>query len=74
MLRFSNEDTQKEIDRRKELVQDMYDNAPGAIEELKDDGVEYIVQTKSITPGFQYDERYVELVATSDDINVYKIK
>ena len=74
MLRFSGEETLSEIASRELLVQAMYNNDTEALEKLIEDGVDYIVQTISITPQFQYNQRLLELTATSENINIYKIK
>lgn len=65
---------QNEIQARKELVTSVYYNENGAIERAKNEGIDYIVQTVDITPDFIYDEEWLDLVESSETINVYKIK
>lgn len=59
---------------RIETIVNMYNNDIGAFETIKNDGVDYIIQTKDITPFFIYDEKNMELVFSSDTINVYRIR
>lgn len=73
MLRFADESTRNEIERRTDLIMDLYNNDGAALKKVKDEGVDYIVQTKNITPDFIPTEE-LEKVAESADVVVYRIK
>ena len=73
MLRFGGEELQTEINRRKALVRSMYQICDiDSLNQLKAEGVDYIVQTNSISPDFVPNEM-LEMVASSDNINVFRI-
>lgn len=74
MLRFGNEQTLAEINRRKELIKNLYNNDVNTLRILKEEGVDYVVQTMEITPNFFIDDNYLELVKDSENIRVYRIK
>ena len=74
MLVLAGDDIRNEILRRKLLISDVYHNKEGAIEKISNEGVDYIVQTKDITPDFIYDKRRITLVKSTETINVYKVK
>lgn len=72
---FNRDDTcQKEIDRRTNLLYSIYFNDAGAIRKAKQEGIDYIVQTKEITPYFKYDLEELNLVFSTDSINVFQIR
>lgn len=74
MLRFGGEDIINEIERRKGLAIRLYNNDYSVIESLKVDGVDYVVQTRDISPQFYANTEYLELVNSSKNVNVYRIK
>lgn len=74
MLNLANEDKAAEIERRKKLVRNVYINAEGALEMAREEGIDYIVQTIDITTDFEYDENLLELVVSTETMNVYKVK
>ncbi len=74
MLRFGSQAITDEIQRREELVIKLYNNDFSVIEKLREDGVDYMVQTVTISPQFKPDDKYLELMASSANINVYKIR
>lgn len=60
------------VRERQHLMREFFSNADGAYEKLVAEGVDYIVQTKWLTPGFVPDEG-LELVYSTDTVNVYKV-
>lgn len=62
------------IEYRRQLIHDIYNNLPGAVDKAKAEGVGYIVQTVDVTPQFQADVDKLELVSSSNTINVYKVR
>ena len=74
MLRFGDESLQAEIGRREKIISLMYNNDVEALKQLEEEGVDYIVQTVSITPQFVANMNYLELVAESKNIRVYRYK
>lgn len=72
MLVLAGEDVQNEIQRRKDLISDIYNN--GGIEKAREEGVDYIVQTKDITPGFIYDPDELILVTSTETMNIYQVR
>lgn len=74
MLALAGEEVQKEILKRKKLINDVYNNKINAISEISLEGVDYIVQTRDITPEFLPDKSLVALVKSTDTMNIYKIK
>lgn len=74
MLTLAGDSVQDEILRRKELIYDVYNNESAALEQVKEEGVDYIVQTINVTPQFEGDTDSLELVASSETINIYRVK
>lgn len=72
MLVLAGEDVQNEIQRRKDLISDIYNN--GGIEKAREEGVDYIVQTNDITPGFIYDPDELILVKSTETMNIYQVR
>ena len=72
MLVLAGEEVQNEIQRRKDLITDIYNN--GGIEKVREEGVDYIVQTNDITPGFIYDVDELILVKNTETMNIYQIR
>lgn len=74
-LDLDNKETtmQEEADRRMNLAVRLYGNDIAAIEELREDGVRYVIQNDQITPGFQYKGELLEERYVSGDITVYEI-
>lgn len=73
MLALAGEKTQSEIQRRKNLITDIYSNK-GGIQKVREEGVDYIVQTKDITPGFIYDPDELILVTSTETMNIYQVR
>lgn len=74
MLGTLRQDINEEVERRKKIVVDVYTNAEDALINAKNEGIDYIVQTVDITPEFEFDGRYLELVSSSKTMNIYKVK
>lgn len=68
------DEVEKEIERRKDIIRSVYSNVDGAIRFAKGEGIDYIVQTVDITPDFIYDENLIELVESTETMNIYKVK
>lgn len=64
----------EEVARRQKIVRDVYSNVEGAIQVAKSEGVDYIVQTKDITPEFTYSKECLELVKSTETMNIYRVK
>jgi len=68
-----NKGTGHQVRARQYLIKDFFSNVDGAYDKLIEAGVDYIVQTKWLTPDFvPYDG--LELVYSTKTINVYKVK
>ena len=67
-------DLDNEITRRKLLVADLFDNSDEALLEAKNEGVDYIVQTVDLTPSFRCNSDLLELMYSSDTMNVYSFR
>lgn len=63
---------QEEIQRRMELSKKLYDNDESALQEVKEDDVDYIIQNRQITPEFVITDG-LEEVYSSGDMVVYRI-
>lgn len=74
MLDIRHSDVGDEIARRKTIIAGVYHNEIDSLKAASEEGVDYIVQTIDITPDFLYDNDYLELVASSETINIYKVK
>lgn len=74
MLDTQHSDTSKEIARRKTIITRAYHNDVDSLKTARKDGVDYVVQTLDITPDFVYNSDYLELVASSETMNIYKVK
>ena len=64
----------EERQRLRNIVFGVYQNSGELLQCAIDDGVDYIVQTVSLTPSFVADESKLTLVYSSDTINVYEVK
>ena len=62
-----------EIERRILVANDLFSNKKDAYIKIKNDGIDYVVQTKDITPGFIPNSDYLELMMSSDTVNVYRV-
>lgn len=62
-----------EVARRKEIIINVYSNVDGAIETAIGEGVDYIVQTTDVTPDFKYNDKLLELVKSTDTMNIYRV-
>lgn len=72
---FNRDDAcQNEIDRRIDLISSIYHNDAGAVKQAKREGINYIVQTKEITPYFKYNTEELKLVISTDSMNVFQIR
>lgn len=65
---------QEEIKRRMALVSSVYNNENGALDRAIEEGIDYIVQTLDITPGFEYNTNHLDLVASTATMNIFKVK
>ena len=74
MLVLAGDTVQSEIKRRTDLIRAVYNNELGAIELIKDEGIDYIVQTIDVTPDFEYDTEKMELVESTATMNIYRVK
>lgn len=64
----------EEIARRKAIITGVYNNEIDALKAAKEEGVDYIVQTVDITPGFEYNANYLELVTSTETMNIFRVK
>lgn len=64
----------REINERLTLIFSVYNNENGALQDLKEEGVDFIVQTKDITPNFEYNPKKLQLMFSTDTINIYQVK
>ena len=60
------------VSERQQLIRDLYSNKDTAHEKIKTEGIDYIVQTRWITPDFQPSESFT-LVHQTDSLNIYKV-
>lgn len=74
MLVVAGDEVQAEISRRKELIFNVYSNVDGAMEQAKEEGVDYIVQTLDVAPDFIYDENLLKLVESTSTMRIYRVK
>ena len=56
------------------IVEEVFLNSDEALRKSISDGIDYIIQTKWLTPDFKPNETMTELVYESDTIRVYEIK
>lgn len=61
------------VKERHQLVNDLFNNVQGAYEGIVSEGVDYIVQTKWITPQFEPNKN-MTLVCSTYTINIYRVK
>ncbi len=73
MLGTNRENVNAEVARRKEIITNVYANEDGAIETAIGEGVDYIVQTTDVTPDFKYDDKLLELVKSTETMNIIYI-
>lgn len=59
---------------RHQLMVRVYNNDYEALLIAKEEGIDYIVQTLDVTPQFVYDETALELMYSTETMNIYKIK
>ena len=62
-----------ERSRRRELIKQLYQNHEDALPSVIADGVDYIIQTKWLTPDFTPNEELISLVFSTKTINVYEV-
>lgn len=74
MLGTFNADLNDEIARRKGIICAVYENKKDSIKIAKQEGIDYIVQTVDVTPDFIYNENLLELVESTNTMNIYKVK
>lgn len=74
MLKLAGDAVQNEISRRKDIIRAVYNNIDGALQNAKEEGIDYVVQTVDITPDFVYDESKLDLVKSTATMNVYRVK
>jgi len=63
----------KIITQRQQLIKDLFSNSDEASEEINAEGIDYVVQTKWITPEFEPNEN-LTLVHSTDSLNIYKVE
>ena len=63
----------EERDQMRSIIGRVYQNDVSALKEAIDDGVDYVVQTKWLTPDFVPDLEWIKLVFSSESINVYEV-
>ena len=68
------QDINEEIARRKAIIEGVYNNEIGSLKAAREEGIDYIVQTVDITPDFEYNDSYLELVASSETMNIFRVK
>lgn len=61
------------IIQRQQLMQALYADPNAAYEKIKVEGIDYVVQTKRITPGFEPGKNFAPVFST-DSLNIYKVK
>lgn len=68
------DESQKELMRRINTIWAVYWNDEEALLKIKEEGVDFIVQTKDITPDFEYNPERMKLMFSTDTINIYQIR
>ena len=63
-----------EMQKRKNYINSIFKNDKKALENLKNEKIDYVVSTKDITGKFKPDEKYLILVASNEKYKVYKVK
>lgn len=63
-----------EIERRQVLTKYFYDNEYDAYLQMKSEGIDYIIQTKNVTPEFEAKIDRYELMYESSSIRIYKMR
>ena len=71
---YSRETYVPERNRLRQIIWGVYQNSSDCLQTAIDDGVDYIIQTIWLTPGFYADQDKLELVFSSETINVYAVK
>ncbi len=74
ILGTQHQDVNEEIARREAVITGVYNNEIDLLEVAREEGIDFIVQTIDITPNFKYNSDYLELVASSETMNVFKVK
>ena len=63
-----------EMQKRKNYINSIFKNDKKALENLKNEKIDYVVSTKDITSGFKPDEKYLILVTSNEKYKVYKVE
>lgn len=74
MLTYANVKLENEIERRKDFVNKIFAGDTTALKQLNKEGINYIVSTKSITPDFKPNRKYLELVISNNKYEVFRVK
>lgn len=64
---------QEERERMRSIIQRIYQNDTNALREAIEDGVDYLVQTKWLTPEFVPNPEQIQLIFAGKSINIYEI-
>ncbi len=73
MVYVLNGASDKIVSQRQQQIAALFNNSDAARQELKDQGVDYIVQTKWLTPQFQPGSG-LALVYSTDSLNIYQFQ
>ncbi len=63
-----------EMQKRKNYINSIFKNDKKALENLKNEKIDYVVSTKDITSEFKPDEKYLILVTSNEKYKVYKVE
>lgn len=74
MFNGTGDDVKEEISRRSDIIERAYNNCEGALEDVKKENIDYIIQTRDVTPEFIYDKNKLELVKSTETVNIYRVK
>ncbi len=61
------------ITQRQQLMQALYSDPDAAYDKIKAEGIDFIVQTKRITPEFEPGKNFASVFST-DSLNIYKVE
>ena len=63
----------EEVTRQQDITARAMENDAGAIETLVNEGVDYLVQIKQVSPGFQLEEQFGILVFENNGVCIYRL-
>ncbi len=61
------------LEDRKQLMRELYNNDSEALNKIRDMGVNYIISQKDISPSFCPNEKICELVFENEEMRVFEI-